>query len=117
MPASRIPAAVAKLDGILEGARAQTGVPGVAAAVVHRGRLLYAKGFGVRDVNAGGSVNPQTVFRLASVSKALSATVVSGIVGRTKLQWSDPVVSHFPSFRLSDPYVTHNVTLADLFSH
>jgi len=117
VPPSRIPAAVAKLDGILENARAQTGVPGVAAAVVYRGRLVYAKGFGVRDVNDSARVNPQTVFRLASVSKALSATVVSGIVGRTKLKWSDPVVSHFPSFRLSDPYVTRNVTLADLFSH
>jgi CubicO group peptidase (beta-lactamase class C family) len=117
VPASRIPAAVAKLDGILENARSKTGVPGVAAAVVYRGRLVYAKGFGVRDVNAGGRVGPQTVFRLASVSKPLSATVVAGIVGRTKLEWSDPVVSHLPGFRLSDPYVSRNVTLGDLFSH
>ena len=117
IPASRVPAAVAKLDGILENARSKTGVPGVAAAVVHRGRLVYAKGFGVRDINAGGAVSPQTVFRLASVSKALSATVVAGIVGRTKLEWSDPVASHLPGFRLSEPYVSRNVTLADLFSH
>jgi CubicO group peptidase (beta-lactamase class C family) len=117
VPASRIPAAVAKLDGILENARAKTGVPGVAAAVVYRGRLVYANGFGVRDVNAAGRVTAQTVFRLASVSKPLSATVVAGIVGRSKLQWSDPVVKHLPGFRLSDPYVTRNVTVADLFSH
>jgi CubicO group peptidase (beta-lactamase class C family) len=117
VPASRIPAAVAKLDGILERARAQTGVPGVAAAVVYRGRLVYARGFGVRDVNTGDRVSPQTVFRLASVSKALSGTVVAGIVGRTKLEWSDPVVSRLPGFRLSDPYVSRNVTVADLFSH
>ena len=117
VPASRIPTAVAKLDGILENARAKTGVPGVAAAVVYRGRLVYAKGFGVRDVNAGGDVTPQTVFRLASVSKPLSATVVAGIVGRSKVKWSDPVVKHLPGFRLSDPYVTRNVTIGDLFSH
>jgi CubicO group peptidase (beta-lactamase class C family) len=117
VPASRVPAAVAKLDGILENARSKTGVPGVAAAVVHQGRLVYANGFGVRDVNAGGRVGPQTVFRLASVSKPLSATVVAGIVGRTNLEWSDPVVRHLPGFRLSDPYVSRNVTLADLFSH
>jgi CubicO group peptidase (beta-lactamase class C family) len=117
VPASRVPAAVAKLDGILESARSQTGVPGVAAAVVYRGRLVYAKGFGVRDVNTAGRVNAQTVFRLASVSKALSATVVAGIVGRTKLEWSDPVVSHLPGFRLSDRYVSRTVTLADMFSH
>ncbi len=117
IPASRVPAALTKLDGILENARSQTGVPGVAAAVVYRGRVVYAKGFGVRDVVTGGAVNPRTVFRLASVSKALSATVVAGIVGRTKLQWSDPVSSRLPGFRLSDPYVSRNATLADLFSH
>jgi CubicO group peptidase (beta-lactamase class C family) len=117
VPPRRITAAVAKLDAIIEDARAQTGVPGVAAAVVHRGRLVYAKGFGVRDVNTGVSVNPQTVFRLASVSKSISATVVAGIVGRTKVEWSDPVVRHLPGFRLSDPWVSSHVTLADMFSH
>jgi len=117
VPPYRIRAAVAKLDGILEEARSKTGVPGVAAAVVHRGRLLYAKGFGVRDVNTRVRVNAQTVFRLASVSKAISATVVAGIVGRTKLEWSDAVVDHLPGFRLSDPYVSRHVTLADMFSH
>jgi CubicO group peptidase (beta-lactamase class C family) len=113
----RVTAAVAKLDGIIENLRAQTGVPGIAAAVVYRGRVVYAKGFGVRDVNTGVPVNAQTVFRLASVSKPISATVVAGIIGRTKVQWSDPIRQHLPSFRLGEAWVSDHVTLADLFSH
>ena len=101
IPASRIPAAVAKLDSIIEDALARTGVPGLAAAVVHDGRVLYAKGFGVRDVNSRARVNASTVFHLASVSKPLSATVVAGVVGKKVIDWTDPVVAHRPADRKS----------------
>ncbi len=96
---------------------AKTGVPGLAAAVVHDGQVLYAKGFGVRDVNTLAPVDAATVFRLASVSKPLSSTVVAGAVGRGAMKWTDPVVAQLPSFALADPYVTAHVTYADLFSH
>jgi CubicO group peptidase (beta-lactamase class C family) len=117
IPPQRIPAAVAKLDSIIKNVMARTGVPGLAAAVVHDGRLLYAKGFGVRDVNAPGGVNASTVFHLASVSKPLSSTVVAGVVGQKVIGWTDTIVAHLPSFALADPYVTGHVTYADLFSH
>jgi CubicO group peptidase (beta-lactamase class C family) len=117
IPAGRIPAAVARLDSIIEGVLAETGVPGLAAAVVHDGQVLYAKGFGVRDVNTLAPVDAATVFRLASVSKPLSATVVAGAVGKGAMKWTDPVVAQLPSFALADPYVTAHVTYADLFSH
>ena len=113
----RVSAAVGQLDAIITDTMRRTGVPGVAAAVVHRGRLLYADGFGVRDVRTGAPVNTQTVFRLASVSKSLSATVVAGIVGRKQTGWDEPVIGHLPGFALKDPYVTEHVTIADLFSH
>lgn len=117
IPPERIPAAVDRLDSIIEDALSKTGVPGLAAAVVHDGSLLYAKGFGVRDVNFPARVDASTVFRLASVSKSLSSTVVAGVVGNRILNWTDPVVAHLPSFALADPYVTGHVTYADLFSH
>jgi CubicO group peptidase (beta-lactamase class C family) len=94
-----------------------TGVPGLAASLVHRGEMLYARGFGVRDVRTGVPVDARTVFHLASVSKSLSSTVVAGLVGRRQVGWSDPVVKHLPMFALSDPYVTRHVTIADMFSH
>ena len=85
--------------------------------MVHDGQVLYAKGFGVRDVNTLAPVDAATVFRLASVSKPLSSTVVAGAVGKGAMKWTDPVVAQLPSFALADPYVTAHVTYADLFSH
>ncbi len=117
IPPQRIPAAVNRLDEIIGNALSRTGVPGLAAAVVHEGKLLYAKGFGVRDVDQPGAVDPATVFHLASLSKPLSSTVVAGVVGHGVVQWTDPIVTHLPSFALADPYVTQHVTFADLFSH
>lgn len=117
IPPQRIPAAVSKLDAIIDGVMSKTGVPGLAAAVVHDDRLLYARGFGVRHINEPARVEPATVFQLASVSKPLSSTVVAGAVGRGMVKWTDPIVGHLPSFALADPYVTGHVTYADLFSH
>ena len=117
IPASRIAAAVGGLDEIVEEVLAATGVPGLAASVVHRGELLYAKGFGVRNVRTGAPVNPRTVFHLASVSKSLSSAVVARLVGRKRVRWTDPIVRYLPKFALADRYVTRNVTIADMFSH
>ena len=117
IPDGRVRAAVRHLDDVIKEVQKRTGVPGIAASVVHGGQMLYAKGFGVRDVTTGVPVNAQTVFHLASVSKSLSATVVARIVGRNRIQWDDPIIGHLRDFRLSDRYVTRHVTYADMFSH
>ncbi|MCW2911242.1 MAG: serine hydrolase [Actinomycetia bacterium] len=117
VPDSRVPAAVAALDTIVGEVMAATRVPGLSVAVVHRGEVLHAKGYGVRDVRTRVPVDEKTVFHLASVSKSLSATVVAGLVGRRAVAWTDPIVKHLPRFALADSFVTANVTLADLFSH
>jgi CubicO group peptidase (beta-lactamase class C family) len=117
IPRDRVANAVRALDEIIRQVRSATGVPGLAASVVHRGDLLYAKGFGVRDLRTGAPVNARTVFHLASVSKSLSSTVVAGIVGRKRISWSDPIIRYLPTFALADPYVTRNVTIGDMFSH
>lgn len=117
IPADRVANAVGFLDDIIGQLLAATGVPGLAASVVHQGEVLYAKGFGVRNIDTGIPVDAKTVFHLASVSKSLSSTVVAGLVGRKVVRWADPVVSHLPGFELSVPYVTDNVSYGDLFSH
>lgn len=111
--------ALAQLDAIIGHAMAETGVPGLAAAVVHDGEVVYAKGFGIRDMTTKAPVDPlgTTVFQLASVSKPLSATVVARAVDLGVVEWTDPITRHLPSFALADPYVTGQVTLGDLFSH
>ncbi|MGW4562182.1 serine hydrolase [Streptomyces sp. NPDC004561] len=113
----QVNAAVDRLDGLVRDAMRQTGVPGVAVGVVYRGKVVYEKGFGVRELGRSARVDPGTVFQLASLSKPLSSTVVAGAVGRKVVGWDEPVVAHDPGFALKDPYVTANVTAADLFSH
>ena len=113
----KVDAALTKLDGIIQGAMENTGVPGIAAAVVYRDQAVYTKGFGVRESGKPETIDADTVFQLASVSKPLASTVVAGVVGRKAVAWKDPVIGHSPDFALSDPFVTRNATIADLLSH
>jgi len=117
LPEGAVDNAVAKLDGIAADLMASSGIPGMAVAVVHGGKTLYAKGFGVRDARAPDKVDPDTVFQLASLSKPVAATVVAHQVGIRDLGWDAPIVAHLPWFALSDPAVTGMLTVADLFSH
>lgn len=109
--------AVQRLDGLAEDLLARTGVPGLAVAVVHQGETLYARGFGLRRAGGEETVDAGTVFQLASLSKSVAATVVARQVGIGAVDWQTPVVEQLPWFRLADPWVTRQVTLADLFSH
>jgi CubicO group peptidase (beta-lactamase class C family) len=114
---AKVDGALARLDGSVQHAMETTGVPGIAVAVVYQDEVLYARGFGVREVGRAGAVDADTVFQLASVSKPLASTVVAGVVGRHKANWADPVIRHNPKFALKDPYVTRNATFEDLMSH
>ena len=121
LPENAVDNAVAKLDGLAEELMRKSGIPGMAVAVVHGGKTVYAKGFGVKDVKAvddeKNRVDPDTVFQVASLSKPLSATVVAHQVGENAIDWDTPIVSKLPWFALSDPVVTRMVTIGDMFSH
>jgi len=112
-----ITGAVRALPGIVERAMEKTGVPGIAVAVVRADEVLMARGFGVREVGKPQQIDADTVFQLASLSKAVGATVVSRAVSKELVSWTDPVVSYLPWFKIGDDYVTRNVTIADLYSH
>ncbi|MGF1426599.1 serine hydrolase [Kitasatospora sp. LaBMicrA B282] len=114
---AQVSGALAQLDGVVQNAMQHTGVPGVAVGVVYQDKAVYTKGFGVRQVGKPDQVDADTVFQLASVSKPLSSTVVAQAVGQKVVGWDNPVVGYDPGFALKDPYVTANVTVADLFSH
>jgi CubicO group peptidase (beta-lactamase class C family) len=121
IPAGRIDDALAKIDGLVGDLMKSTGIPGMAVAVVHGGKTVYAKGFGVRDASKGDGqdnrVDADTVFQLASVSKSVGATVIAREVSDRVVTWDTPVVSRLPWFALNDPWVTDHVTVADLYSH
>lgn len=117
LPEDAVAKAVAKLDGMAEDLMTKSGIPGMSVAVVHGGKVVYARGFGVKDVNTGAKVDPDTVFQLASLSKPLGSTVVAHQVSQGAIGWDTPVVSKLPWFALSDPAVTQMVTVGDLYSH
>ena len=113
----QIDAAVTQLDGHADALMKKTGIPGMAVAVVKDGKTVYAKGFGIRRVGAPDKVDADTVFQLASLSKAIAGTVVAHEVGARTVSWETPVIEHLPWFRLQDPWVSEHVTIADLMSH
>ena len=92
-------------------------VPGVAVAVVRNDSILLLKGYGVRTVGKSDPVDANTLFALASDSKAFTGILLAMLVDDGKLTWDDRVTDHLPSFQLFDPWVTRELTLRDLITH
>ncbi|MEZ5826897.1 MAG: serine hydrolase domain-containing protein [Hyphomicrobiales bacterium] len=109
--------ATSELDGIVADTMKRTGVPGIAVGVVYKDKVIYAKGFGVREVGKDGAIDPNTVFLLASVSKPITSTIVAKLAGDDVVDWHGAAKSYNAAFALSDPYVTEHATIADLLSH
>ena len=117
VPDERIMAAVSTLDDLGQDVLTRTGIPGLAIAVVHDGRTVYARGFGKRAVDHPESIDADTVFLLASVSKPVGATVVATQVDAGRVSWDSPVREFLPSFDLGDLWVSDHVTIGDLYAH
>jgi CubicO group peptidase (beta-lactamase class C family) len=92
-------------------------VPGAALAVVRDDKVIHLKGYGVRELGGAKPVTPDTVFAIASLTKAFTATSLALLVDEGKVKWDDPVRKHVPFFRLADPLADRNVTLRDLLCH
>jgi len=108
---------LAGFDKYVKAALADWKTPGMAIAVVKDGRVVLARGYGVRRFGGQEQVDEQTIFPIASVTKVFTATCLAQLVEEGRLKWSDPVVKHLPEFELYDPYLTKDVRLADLLSH
>lgn len=117
IPAGQIETAVGKMDALVEDLMKHTGVPGLAVAVVKDGKTLFLKGYGVRKAGESAPIDTDTVFQLASLSKAIGAGVVAHEMAKGTVAWETPVEKLLPWFALKDPWVTTHVTIGDLYSH
>jgi CubicO group peptidase (beta-lactamase class C family) len=106
-----------KLDATFAKALKDWNVPGMAIGIVKDDSLVFAKGYGVRDVAKGGTVDANTLFAIASNTKSMTAAAIATLVDDKKLNWDDPVTKYLPYFELYDPYVTHEMTIRDLLCH
>ena len=92
-------------------------VPGRALAVVKDGKVLLAKGYGVRKMGDPAPVDGKTQFGIASNTKVFTATALALLVEEGKLAWDAPVIRYLPGFAMYDPYVTRELTIRDLLVH
>ncbi len=92
-------------------------VPGMAVAIVKDGKVVVAKGYGVRKLGDPTPVDEFTMFGIGSNTKAFTTAALATLVDEGKLSWDDPVYQRLPGFVMYDPYVSHEMTVRDLLTH
>ena len=106
-----------RFDRIVDDAVQRYQLPGIAVGVIDNGEILYTRTLGEREAGSGKKITRQTLFKIASNSKAMTASLLARLVDAGKLRWEDPVVKHLPDFRMFDPWVTRNMQVRDLLVH
>src|SRR6185295_345878 len=92
-------------------------VPGIGLAIVNGDGPAVARGYGVRTLGDAARVEAQTLFGIASNTKAFTATALGLLVEEHKIEWDAPVVRYLPGFAMWDPFVTRELTVRDLLVH
>jgi CubicO group peptidase (beta-lactamase class C family) len=110
-------ATVAGIDADVQRAMKELHVPGVAVGVIIDGKVVLAKGYGVREIGKPALVDGDTLFDIGSMSKSFTATAVAAVVDDGKLEWDKPVIGYLPWFRMYDPIATQLITPRDLLTH
>ncbi len=91
--------------------------PGMAIAIVKDDKTVFAKGYGVRELGKPGPVDENTVFAIASNSKAFTTAALAILADEKKIAWDDKVSKYLPDFQMYDPWVTSELTIRDLVTH
>lgn len=117
LPAGSKDKALEELPQIIKNIMRRSHVPGMAVAVVMNGKMVFANGYGTRELGKEKPVDAHTVFQVASVSKSISATITALEVTKGTVTWNDPIVKYLPDFKLSSAYVSTHATIGDCFAH
>lgn len=106
-----------QIDSVAEKTLATFNVPGVAVAVIKDGKVIHSKGYGVRSIKTNQKVDENTLFGVASNTKAITAAALGILVDEKKITWDTKVTDVIPEFKMYDPYVTSEFTVRDLLTH
>ncbi|HLA59538.1 MAG TPA: serine hydrolase [Puia sp.] len=93
------------------------GIPGFAIGIIRDNKIVLRKGYGTTSNVDSLPVTAQTIFPILSCTKAFTAAAIGILVDEGKLQWNDKVIKYLPDFKLSDPWITKELTIADILSH
>ncbi|UCH95823.1 MAG: serine hydrolase [Candidatus Aminicenantes bacterium] len=108
---------LSELESYFEAARKEWKIPGMAVAIVKDGKVVLAKGYGIKEFSKKEKVDEKTLFAIASNTKAFTAATLAILKDEGKINWDDRVREYLPYFKLYDPYVTEEMTIRDLLCH
>ncbi|MBD2754407.1 serine hydrolase [Spirosoma validum] len=106
-----------QIDALVQRTLTTFDVPGIAVAVVKDGKVIHSKGYGVRSLKTNEKVDENTLFGIASNSKAFTAASLGILMDEGKLKWDDKVIDYIPEFHMYNAYVTEEFTIRDLLTH
>ena len=112
-----LPISPSTIDATVARAMKAFQVPGMAVGIIKDGKLVYAKGYGVRELAKPAQVDADTLFQIGSNTKAFTTAALAILVDEGKIHWDDKVIDYLPQFRMQDPYVTREFTIRDLLTH
>jgi len=106
-----------QVDELVENTLKSFNVPGIAVAIVKDGKIILSKGYGVKSILTKEKVDANTLFGIASNSKAFTTAALAMLVDEKKLKWDDKVIQYIPEFKMYNEYVTNEFTIRDLVTH
>ncbi len=107
----------AAIDGVVARSMKAFDVPGIAVGVIKDGKVVHARGYGVRSLKTNEKMDENTLFGIASNSKAFTTVALGLLVDEGKIKWDDKVRDYIPEFKLYNPYVSEEFTIRDLLTH
>jgi CubicO group peptidase (beta-lactamase class C family) len=116
-PAQTLEQRLKEIDDYAAKAGREWNVPGFSIAIVKDDKVVFAKGYGVRELGKPEPVDKDTLFAVASNTKAFTSAALATLVDEGKLRWDDPVTKYLPYFQLYDPFASREMTVRDLLSH
>jgi len=106
-----------QLNNYIDKYVADFSMPGFAVGIIKNGDIVFMETYGVKNVETAKKVDENTLFGIASCSKAFTSACIAILVEQGKLGWKDKVVDHLPGFTLYDPYISAELTIEDLLAH